>query len=267
MTFAKAIIFDLGEDFTGLGPAGDSSLLYRVRKPDETYVAAAANTGLTEIGIGVYQLRLTCDTAWGANVVLDWEISGTPLDGTDPDLPVLNHAIDLIELAVKAQTDNIGTNAADSPNTQTMQGRVDVAVSTRSTYAGADTGGTTTLLGRLTSGRAGNLDNLDAQVSSRLASGGYTAPPSAATIADAVWNALTSSLTTAGSVGKRLVDFVTTLVYSAPLTEQQTADAMNLDSAGSAAAGSVQAKLDMATAAVAPQNIDIEIREINSTTR
>jgi hypothetical protein len=32
----------------------------------------------------------------------------------------------------------------------------------------------------------------------------------------AVWNALTSAQTTAGSIGKRLVDFVTTLVYAAP---------------------------------------------------
>jgi hypothetical protein len=44
---------------------------------------------------------------------------------------------------------------------------LDSAVSSRSTYAGADTAGTTTLLGRLTSGRAGNLDNLDAAVTTR----------------------------------------------------------------------------------------------------
>lgn len=31
-----------------------------------------------------------------------------------------------------------------------------------------------------------------------------------------IWDALTSALTTAGSIGKRLVDFVTTLVYVAP---------------------------------------------------
>lgn len=44
---------------------------------------------------------------------------------------------------------------------------VDAAVSSRSTYAGADTAGTTTLLSRLSAGRATNLDNLDAAVSSR----------------------------------------------------------------------------------------------------
>lgn len=42
----------------------------------------------------------------------------------------------------------------------TFLGRIDVLLSTRSTYAGADTAGTTTLLGRLTSTRSGYLDNL-----------------------------------------------------------------------------------------------------------
>ena len=41
------------------------------------------------------------------------------------------------------------------------------------------------------------LTNLDATVSSRLAISGYTAPPSAASIATAVWAAATRTLTTA----------------------------------------------------------------------
>lgn len=45
-------------------------------------------------------------------------------------------------------------------------------------------------------------------------------------IATAVWNALTSALTTTGSVGKRLVEFVTTLVYSTPPTASANADAV-----------------------------------------
>jgi hypothetical protein len=48
---------------------------------------------------------------------------------------------------------------------------LDASVSSRSTYAGADTAGTTTLLGRLTGTRAGNLDNLDTNVGSRAAPG------------------------------------------------------------------------------------------------
>jgi hypothetical protein len=44
---------------------------------------------------------------------------------------------------------------------------IDATISSRSTYAGGDTSGTTTLLSRLTAGRATNLDNLDATISSR----------------------------------------------------------------------------------------------------
>jgi hypothetical protein len=49
----------------------------------------------------------------------------------------------------------------------TRLANLDTTVSSRSTYAGADTAGTTTLLARLTAQRATNLDNLDAAVSSR----------------------------------------------------------------------------------------------------
>jgi hypothetical protein len=54
--------------------------------------------------------------------------------------------------------------------------RLDATISSRSTFAGGDTAGVTTLLSRLTSTRAGLLDNLDAAISTRLALAGYTAP-------------------------------------------------------------------------------------------
>lgn len=105
---------------------------------------------------------------------------------------------------------------------------LDAAISTRSTYAGADTSGTTTLLSRLTSTRAGNLDNLDAAISTRSTyAGGDTsgtttllsrltstragnldnlssAPPAAATIADAVWDEAISGHLTSGTTGASL---------------------------------------------------------------
>jgi hypothetical protein len=56
--------------------------------------------------------------------------------------------------------------------------------------------------------------NLDATVSSRLASSSYTAPPSASTIAQAVWDALTSALTTIGSIGKLLVTDIDATISS-----------------------------------------------------
>jgi hypothetical protein len=80
---------------------------------------------------------------------------------------------------------------------------LDAAVSSRSTYAGADTSGTTTLLSRLTGTRATNLDNLDATVSSR----------STLTAAN-VWDYLVASATTVGSMGKRVVDYLTGDAYT-----------------------------------------------------
>jgi hypothetical protein len=56
------------------------------------------------------------------------------------------------------------------------------AVATRTLTAASDSSGITTLLSRLSAGRATNLDNLDAAVSTRLASAGYTTPPTAAAI-------------------------------------------------------------------------------------
>ncbi len=58
---------------------------------------------------------------------------------------------------------------------------LDAAISSRAASATALSNST------WTDARAGKLDNLDATISSRLATAGYTAPPSAGTIADAVW--------------------------------------------------------------------------------
>lgn len=66
---------------------------------------------------------------------------------------------------------------------------INATISSRSTYAGTDTSGTTTLLSRLTSGRATNLDNLDAAVSTR----------SSHTAAD-VWASATRTLTSFGTL-------------------------------------------------------------------
>lgn len=154
---------------------------------------------------------------------------------------------------------------------------LNATVSSRSTYAGADTSGTTTLLGRLTNTRAGLLDNLDVAISSRmgtfalptnfsslaitvggavtfgnttigtvttltnlpsipanwltatgiassalngkgdwLTTAGYTAPPSAANIATAIWQDATSTndFTIGSSIGKLLVDDINATISS-----------------------------------------------------
>jgi hypothetical protein len=92
--------------------------------------------------------------------------------------------------------------------------RIDAAVSSRSTYAGTDTAGTTTLLSRLTGTRAGYLDNLS------------SAPPSAATVASQVRTELTaelaridvatSSRATPAQVNAELLDVLTVDTYAEP---------------------------------------------------
>jgi hypothetical protein len=130
-----------------------------------------------------------------------------------------------IDLSNQADTTRINGSAATAPPTAaavasqvraeltTELARIDAAISTRSTYAGADTSGTTTLLSRLTSGRAGNLDNLDATVSSRLASASYSAPPSASTVASQVRTELTTEL---GRIDVATSTRLASASYSAP---------------------------------------------------
>lgn len=55
----------------------------------------------------------------------------------------------------------------------------------------------------LTTARAGNLDRLDVLVSTRLATAGYTAPPSAGVIADIVWDTTASEHLVAGTMGEQ----------------------------------------------------------------
>jgi len=141
-------------------------------------------------------------------------------------------------------------------------------ITSLSTYTGGDTAGTTTLLSRLTGPRATNLDNLDATVSSRSTyAGADTAGTttllsriaSALTITggkvdvndktgfslspagvQAIWDALTSALTTVGSVGKYIVtnlstyaggDTAGTTTLLARLTAQRASNLDFLDTA------------------------------------
>lgn len=84
-----------------------------------------------------------------------------------------------------------------------------------------------------TSGSIGRLlvTNIDATISSRLAAGSYTTPPTAAAIAIAVWAVLTSTLTTVGTIGKLLVDNINAAISTRLATSGYTAP----DNAGIAA--------------------------------
>ena len=99
------------------------------------------------------------------------------------------------------------TTAADPTDATTFGiGNLDAAVSSRSTYAGADTAGTTTLLSRLASAltiTGGKVDVND-KTGFSLSSAGI----------QAIWDALTSALTTVGSIGKRIADNLDAAVSS-----------------------------------------------------
>ena len=65
---------------------------------------------------------------------------------------------------------------------------------------------------------AANLANLDATVSSRLATSGYTAPLTSAQTASAIWGALTASYTSAGTFGALLGAYAAAPTASAVAT-------------------------------------------------
>ncbi|MES0071925.1 hypothetical protein [Mesorhizobium sp. M0058] len=96
-----------------------------------TAAALAADAG-TEIGTAVWATTTRLLTA-GTNIAL---AKGTGVTGFN----------DLSAAQVNAEAD---AALADVGVTSTVTGRIDAAVSTRSTYAGGDTAGTTTLLSRL----------------------------------------------------------------------------------------------------------------------
>lgn len=146
--------------------------------------------------------------------IRDTEPLGSAMRGTDgantttppstADIKTAMEGIGSHLTLIKAVTDAQGdTGAGLTALGDTRLANLDAAISTRSTYAGGDTAGTTTLLDRLTAIRAGYLD---AAITSRLAASGYTAPPSAATVAASVWSAVSRTLTAFGFEVEATVD-------------------------------------------------------------
>jgi hypothetical protein len=106
---------------------------------------------------------------------------------------------------------------------------VDAVISSRSAYAGGDTSGTTTLLSRIASALTITGGKVDVNDKTGFAlTAGYDPAKTAAqagdamaltsgertTLAASIWNTLTSGMTTAGSIGKRIVDFLTGDIYA-----------------------------------------------------
>jgi hypothetical protein len=94
--------------------------------------------------------------------------------------------------------------------TGTVTGRIDAAISTRSTYDGSDTSGTITLVSRLTSTRAGYLDTIP----NLLTAAAYTAPLTALQTEVAVGNVL---IDYDAATGTDLAALLTSAAYTASL--------------------------------------------------
>jgi hypothetical protein len=144
----------------GPGKSGLTDLRAQLIDASGASVGGAITAGFTEVvaGSGAYL----------------WSYASLP-DGHRGGVRFYSNAANTVCLGL------IALNPEELENT-------DVKTSTRSTYAGGDTAGTTTLLSRLTSGRAAALDNLDAAISgiasavwsfgSRvLTAFGFTIPP------------------------------------------------------------------------------------------
>ena len=196
---AKSVAF-------GSGKAGLSTVGYTLLNYDGTVNTARSTSGVVALGAGQYAARITFpdafqgfvkwDTGEGVPAYASEEVN--PQTGENVDVKVstrsshtaadvwavttrtLSAGVDLSANALAAIWDRL-TSAITTAGSigKLIKDNLDAAVSSRSTYAGGDTNGTTTLLSRLTAGRASNLDSLDAPVSSRLAASSYTAPPTA----------------------------------------------------------------------------------------
>jgi hypothetical protein len=125
--------------------------------------------------------------------------------------------------------------------------RLDVVVSTRAQQTTADDilADSNALELRITAPRAANLDNLDASVSSRATP--ITAP-TAADIADAVWDEGIAAHGIAGTTGRKLNDLI-----NAPSVSAIASGVWDESSAGHVGAGTYGVRLDAAVSSRASQ--------------
>lgn len=168
----------------------------------------------------------------GGGGVADWtsdertairSILGIPASGTTPDDPTtgildtIRDAVGVVDGVVDSilvDTAEIGAAGAGltalataaaataiEADTQDIQSRLPAAlVSGRMASDAVAISGSTTAADNVEA----NIGNLDAAVSTRLASASYSAPPAAADVADAVWDEATIGHTTTGTFGRNL---------------------------------------------------------------
>lgn len=161
-------------------------------------------------------------TAYATNKIAlaaDKAIANAAL-ATAANLAIVDDFLDTEIAAIKAKTDNLPAAPAavgDIPtavanaaqvrtNLTTELGRIDAAISSRSTYAGGDTAGVTTLLSRIASALTITTGKVDVNDKTGFSLSGAGV--------QAIWDALTSALTVVGSIGKRLSDYVDAAISS-----------------------------------------------------
>jgi hypothetical protein len=210
------------------GTAGSYGLLV------ETNIDAAVSTRLASASYTAPPTTAQTATAvWGADLLsnistgsMGERLLATLLDETFE----LNRPLTSAQTSQAVWNASIGSSLWGNAGTygDRFKTNLDATVSSRSTLTAAqvnaeadaalaDVGLTTTVTGRI-----------DATVSSRLATAGYTAPPTTAQTATAVWGAALVSNISAGSTGERLLATFLQEDWDArpPLTTVQTATAV-----------------------------------------
>ena len=132
------------QSLTAAGAANASAVSTQISLDGGAFAATANTAQQVSAGSGCWKVALTA-TEMNADLVVLLATSA----GCVPS-----------QRELYTESDWTSARAAKVDN-------LDATVSSRSTFAGTDTPGTTALLSRLTAQRSTNLDNLDAAVSSR----------------------------------------------------------------------------------------------------
>lgn len=213
---AYTVMFPMVDSSDHLAPKTGLTVTVNISKAGGSFGAAGGT--VTEVANGWYKCALTTTDT---NTLGDLAFHCTAT-GADPT-----------QFKEQVVAVDVGDAAAFGLS------RLDAAVSSRSTLTAANVWDALTS-GLTTANSIGKrlADDVDATISSRLATSGYAAPPSAASISStvwaettraltdkagfalsaagvqAIWDALTSALTTVGSVGKRIADDLDATVSS-----------------------------------------------------
>ncbi|MDZ4178680.1 MAG: hypothetical protein U1E29_05555 [Coriobacteriia bacterium] len=166
-----------------------ASVYYTILNADKSVSQARTLTGVTELtaSTGLYGVEVADALLLGKTVL--WDIDGT----------------------AKVASDTLPITAAA---TSTLIGHYDAS----GNLIGSVEGSVGSIAGVTFPGNFG-VFAIDASGNVRLITASVIA------IAQAVWDFATTGLVTAGSVGKRLIEFVTTLVYTAPPSASDNASA------------------------------------------